>query len=307
MSENQEVNNETEDKFEIEVVDDTPPADRNRTPLPTKIVEELEKDSLDEYSDKVKQRLSQMRKLAHDERREKERYVRERDESVVRLQALHEENTRLKQRLGATEKVFAKETTEAAAVKVNAAKDMLKRAYEAGDAEKIAEAQESLTNAQLLLRDRTAFRPTVQDDENSVQSRQQTQVQPRYTQPVDTKAQEWKGRNEWFGPNKPMTALALGLHDELVESGIDPRSDEYYRRVDDVMKKRFPDYFGNEETQNTEEEDKPTPRKVSTVVAPATRSTAPRKLKITASQAAIAKRLGVSPEAYAREVAKLGD
>jgi hypothetical protein len=306
MSENQELSNEN---TEVEIIDDTPKDDRNRTPLPPKIVDELEKDNLDEYSDKVKQRLSQMRKLAHDERREKEKFARERDEAMRVFTYLQEENKKLKQRVSVTEKVFAKETTEAAGVKVQAAEDALKRAYEAGDAEKLVKAQKELNDAQLLLRERNSFRPSVQEPENSVQNQPQTQAPaPQSNRPAyDPKAVAWQDRNTWFGTDEEMTALALGVHEKLVRSGVDPRSDDYYRRVDETMKKRFPDYFGDEEPQNIEEEDKPAPRKVSTVVAPAARSTAPRKIKITASQAAIAKKLGISPEAYAREVMKLGD
>ena len=307
MSENQEVTNESEDKFDVEVVDDTPPEDRNRAPLPLKIKEELEKDTLDEYSDKVKQRLSQMRKLAHDERREKEKFAREREEAVRLVQHYQSENTRLKQRVGATEKVFAKETTEAATVKVNAAEESLKRAYEAGDPEKLVKAQRELNDAQLLLRERSNFRPSVQESDFSVQQQQQTQAPQRESQPVyDRKAVEWRDKNTWFGADEEMTALALGVHEKLVRSGVDPKSDDYYRRVDDTMKKRFPDYFG-EEVQTSEPEPEKPARKVSTVVAPATRSTrsSATSHRITSSQAALAKRLGITPEAYAREVLKL--
>jgi hypothetical protein len=306
MSENQEVNNKTEDSFKVEVEDDTPPEDRNRAPLPPKIKEELEKDTLEEYSDKVKQRLSQMRKLAHDERREKEKFAREREEAVRLVQHYQSENNRLKQRVGVTEKVFAKETTEAANVKVQAAEDALKRAYEAGDPEKLVKAQKELNDAQLLLRERSNFRPTVQEQDFSVQQQPQTQDSQRANQPAyDQKAVAWRDKNTWFGADEEMTALALGVHEKLFRSGVDPTSDDYYRRIDETMRKRFPDYFG-EETQTPESEPEKPARKVSTVVAPATRSTSSsRQVRITASEAAIAKRLGLTPEAYAREKLKL--
>ena len=144
------------------------------------------------------------------------------------------------------------------------------------------------------------FKPSLQQEDNQVQQNHQAQPAPVS---VDPKAESWQKRNQWFGSNKSMTAFALGLHDELVESGVDPRSDEYYNKVDTTMRKRFSDYFGDDD--NTEQEEKPAPRKTTTVVAPATRSTAPRQIRLTASQVALAKRLGLTPEAYAREVMKL--
>ena len=98
-----------------------------------------------------------------------------------------------------------------------------------------------------------------------------------------------------------MTSAAWGMHEELVLNGVDPRSDEYYRRLDETMRELFPKYFGT----TTENEEKPVQRKPSTVVAPATRSTAPKKVHLSTSELTIAKRLGITPEQYARETLKL--
>jgi hypothetical protein len=288
------------DDLKIEIVDDTPEQDRGRQPLPKNIVEELDNDDLEEYSDKVKKRLSQMKKVWHDERREKERYSREREEAVRYAQRAFEENKQLKQRLGAGERVLVNEFTKSATNDITSAREKLKAAYETGDAERIAEAQEALTDAKFHMKEVEKFKPSLQEENNQVQQNYQTQ-QPTVT--VDPKAETWRERNQWFGANKSMTAFALGLHDELVESGVDPRSDDYYRRVDSTMKKRFSDYF--EGADNTDAEEKPAPRRASTVVAPATRSSAPRQVRLTASQVALAKKLGLTPEAYAREVMKL--
>jgi hypothetical protein len=292
------------DNFKVEVVDDTPAEDRNRAPLPKTIVEELEKDDLEEYSEKVQKRLSQMKKVWHDERREKERASREREEALTFAQRAYEENKQLKQRLGQGEKVFITEVTKAATMEAAQAKDSLKRAYEAGDAEQIAEAQEALTNAQLKLREFQQFKPSLQEDNFDVQHQAQ-QVPTVQQAHSDPKAESWREKNTWFGPNKRMTAYALGLHEELVESGADPRSDDYYRQVDTEMRRRFSDYFGEESPTTEDRDNKPAYRKTSTVVAPATRSTAPRSIRLSSSQAAIAKRLGLTPEAYARELIKL--
>lgn len=297
--------NETDlenDSFKVEIVDDTPPEDRGRQPLPKEIVEELDKDSLDEYSDKVKTRIAQMKKVWHDERREKERVAREKEEALAFAQRAYEENRQLKQRLGQGEKVLISEVTKAATSELSTAKDNLKRAYESGDADKITEAQEALTDAKIKLKEYQSFRPSLQEEESRVQHVQQTAPAPK--QVADPKAETWRQKNAWFGTNKVMTATALGLHEELVDNLVDPTSDEYYQQIDSTMRKRFPDYFGEERTQ-TREDERSSPRKTTTVVAPATRSTAPRQIRLTSTEAAIAKRLGLSPEAYAREKMKL--
>jgi len=291
-----------ETNLKVDVVDDTPPEDRGRTPLPEEIVKELEKDDLDEYSDKVKTRISQMKKVWHDERREKESAKREREEALRFAQQAYEENKQLKQRLGAGERVYLDEVNRSATAELSLAEDHFKRAYETGDSEKIANAQKLLTKAAIKAQKAEDFKPTLQEPDNRVQMQTQVQAQPRVQ--ADPKAEAWREKNTWFGADEEMTSLALGLHEKLVRSGIDPRSDDYYRRVDETMRKRFSDYFGEEPQNNTEEAEKPV-RRASTVVAPATRSTAPRQVRITASEAAIAKRLGLTPEAYAREKMKL--
>jgi hypothetical protein len=294
---------EQNDEFRVEIEDDTPPEDRNKVPMPKDLVEEIEKDDLEEYSEKVQTRIKQMKKVFHDERRAKEAAAREREEALRFAQQAYEENKLLKQRLSTGEKIFAKETTNAATIEMNAAKAALKAAYELGDPERITEAQDALTDAKFKLREVSSFRPSLHDDESGVQQGQQNQFQNQSAPRPDPKAVAWKDKNTWFGKDEEMTALALGLHEKLVREGVDPTSDDYYARVDRTMKKRFPDYFG--EVQDNDEAERPARKTNSTVVAPATRSTAPRQIRITASQAAIAKRLGISPEAYAREVLKL--
>ena len=311
MAEGYKFPDEVEDKkeiaatleVEVEVVDDTPPEDRGREPLPKEIVKELEEDDLGEYSDKVKKRLSQMKKVWHDERREKDRATREREEALRFAQSKEEENRQLKQRLSNGERMFTEEITKSTTVEVATAKEKLRQAYEAGDAELITDAQEALTDAKLKLKDFQRFQPSLQDNGNSVQTRTE---QVRSPQPVaDPKAEAWRQRNTWFGADEEMTALALGLHEKLVRSGVDPTSEDYYRRVDETMKKRFPENFEEEQTQSTERAEKPAPRKAANVVAPATRSTAPMKVRLTQTQMALAKRMNISPEAYAKEVIKL--
>jgi hypothetical protein len=293
-----------DEKFDIQIEDDTPPQDRGRTPLPKEVVDELEKDDLEDYSDKVKKRLSQMKKVWHDERRAKETAFREKEEALRFAEQREHENRQLKQRLGNGEKAYFNEVTKAANNDLNVAKERLKQAYEAGDADKITDAQEALTEAKLKIKQYEGFRPSLQEEESSVQPQQQYQA-PRPAPTVDPKAEAWREKNPWFGTDEEMTALALGLHEKLVRSGVDPRSDDYYDRVNATMKKRFPDYFEEEEPTQTKQEEKPARTKPANVVAPVTRSTAPRQIRLTPTQVALAKRLGLSNEQYARELMKL--
>lgn len=310
MSEAQVDENQTgieEPELQIEIEDDTPPEDRNRAPLPQNMVEELEKDDLEEYSDKVKKRLSQMKKVWHDERREKERFLREKEEALRFAQAQAEEVKKLKAKVGTGERAYIEEVTQSTKKDLDSAKSKLKSAYESGDSEAIANAQEELTDVKLRLREVERYKPSLQEEENDVESTQQTREPVRNTHQPDPKAVEWSKKNTWFGSDEEMTALALGLHEKLVRSGVDPTSDDYYRQVDTTMRKRFPEAFEDEDTQPVEQErEKPAPRtKAANVVAPATRSTAPKQIRLTATQVALAKRLGLSNEAYARELMKL--
>ena len=288
-------------------VDDTPEADKGREPMPKKIVDELEKDDLEEYSDKVKQRLSQMKKVWHDERREKEAATREKEEALRFAQAKDNEIRELRQKLGAGEKKWVEDATKASEIEIASAKAKLKQAYESGDAELITEAQEALTDAKIKLKEHQYFKPSLQSEEKGVESEQQVQAAP---QVIDPKAAKWRENNTWFGADPEMTASALGLHEKLVRSGVDPRSEDYYQRVDATMRKRFPEYFEEEEpqTRQTEPETKDSetksPRK-SANVAPVTRSTAPRQIRLTTTQVALAKKLGLTNEAYAKELMKL--
>lgn len=292
------------EELQVEIVDDTPSEDRNRVPLPKKVVEELEGDDLEEYSEKVKKRLGQMKKLAHDERREKERVAREKDEALRFAQQVYEDNKQLRQRLGKGEQAYAQVYAESATNDLTTAKDKLRQAYEAGDAAQITEAQELLTDAKLKLRDAQKYKPALQAEESEVKTSQQTPAPARSTAPADPRAEAWRQENTWFGTNKSMTALALGLHEEMIEAGVNPRSDEYYDKLNRTMRKRFPEAF-EDDTEQPSREEKPARTKTTNVVAPATRSTAPRQVRLTSSQVALAKKLGLSNEQYAKELMKL--
>jgi len=299
----EEVVSQDEDPYEIE--DDTPEEDRDREPLPQEVVDDLEKDELNDYSERVRTRMSQLKKVWHDERRAKEATSREREEALRIAQQIMEENKKLRATLSSGEEMLMSTMKEAAEREFDIAKREYRDAYDAGDTEKVIQAQERLTSAQMKVQQVTGYKPLyvskqtpVQNEENVVNTESQ---RPQVRQP-DHKAVLWQEQNPWFGSDEEMTSLALGLHEKLVKTGVDPRSDEYYRRINTTMRKRFPEYFG----ESTQEEAKPAPRaKPSTVVAPATRSTAPKKIVLTKTQVNLAKKLGLTPEQYARELIKM--
>ena len=304
-----EVNQQDSDDIQVEIEDDTPPEDRGRVPMPKEVVEELDNDDLEEYSEKVKKRLSQMKKVWHDERREKERAIREREEALRFAQIREQELRQAKEKTAKSEKLFLQEALRYAEGDLKMAKDRLKQAYETGDSEQITEAQDKLTDAKLRIQNFQRYQPSLQKDEERVERPQQVPTPQAAPEPqADPKAVAWRDKNTWFGVDEEMTALALGLHEKLVRSGVDPRSDEYYRRVDETMKKRFPEAFDDaeeDEPTQTKQAQKPARTKPANVVAPVTRGTAPRQVRLTPTQVAIAKKLGLSNEQYARELMKL--
>jgi hypothetical protein len=184
------------------------------------------------------------------------------------------------------------------------AKKEYRDAYESGDGDKLVEAQEKMTSAKIKL-DRVFDatqnlnqRRALQERENDVQIQQQPVQQPIR----DSKASSWQEKNSWFGQDDEMTSLALGLHEKLVkQNGMAyATTDEYYKRIDETMRKRFPENF-----ESIDEDEKPQSKaKPSTVVASASRSTSSKKIRLTTSQQAIAKKLGLTNEQYARELVK---
>jgi hypothetical protein len=290
---------------DVEVVDDTPEEDRGRQPLPKEIVQELEEDELEDYSDKVKTRLKQLKKVWHDERREKDRALREQQEALLVAQKLLEENRKLKGTVNERETALVSSFKETASRNLEIAKREYREAYEAGDSDKIVEAQEKLTAATIRAEQAERFKPTpLQVDETPVNIQQQMQV-PR----PDQKAAAWQERNQWFGQDRVMTALALGLHEDLVavHGPAYATTDEYYQRIDTTIRAKFPERFGDE-VKTTDGGGKPVQRtetKPATVVAPASRSTSSKKIRLTTSQMNTIKRLGITPEQYAKEFMKL--
>ena len=275
---------------EIEVIDDTPAADRNRKPMTEEPVDPTDEE-LEAYSESAKKRIKHFTKGYHEERRAKEAALREREEAIRIAQSVAEENRKLKGSLHQGQQVLIEQAKKEVSTELEEVKREYKTAYESGDSDALIAAQEKMTAAKMKEDRVNNYRlAPLQEDTPVVQTPQVA---------VDKKAEAWKETNNWFGKDDEMTSFALGLHMKLVKSGVSPQSDDYYEKVDSRMRQVFPEKFDSDETA-----DAPTQRTKQNVVAPATRSTAPRKVVLTQTQVNIAKKLGVPLELYARKVAE---
>ena len=287
--------------IEIEVVDDTPEQDRNRRPL-DKEVEDPTDDEIESYTGKVQKRIKDLTHARHDERRAKEALLREKQELEQFARKMMDENNRLKQHVNSGTEQFVAQSKALAETEMEKARRQYKEAQESFDSDAILAAQEALFEAKIKLRDAEKFKPTplqVQEDEVQTTHREPQRVQP------DEKTLRWQAKNQWFGANgfEEVTSYALGLHQKLVNSGTDPRSDEYFEQINARVKSKFPEVFGDTEDKPTSGE-APKNRPAS-VVAPATRSSGAKKVQLTTTQLALAKKFGLTPQQYAAQVAKL--
>jgi len=289
-----------DDDFEVEVVDDTPEQDRGRKPLDRE-VEDPTDDEIEQYTQGAQKRIKELTHARHDERRAKEATLREKQELEVLTQRLLDENKKLRQNVNTGSEQYTQMAKTAAEAELDKARREYKAAQEAFDSDAILAAQEALLDAKMKLENAKNFRqPPLQDENFEVQT---TPQEPQRVQP-DEKTLRWQAKNQWFGSNgfEEVTSFALGLHQKLVNSGTDPRSDEYFEQIDARVKSKFPEVFGGNE-------DKPrsgdTPRKPASVVAPATRSSGKRMVQLTKTQLALAEKFKLTPQQYAAQVARL--
>jgi hypothetical protein len=285
---------------EIEIVDDTPERDRGRKPLDRE-VEDPTDDEIESYSDKVKSRIKELTHARHDERRVKESVLREKQELERLMQHLSEENKKLKQTVNTGQEVYISAARREAETQIEAARRQFKDAQEAFDTDAIIAAQEALMEAKVKLEQVKNYRATpLQEDESPVE------VSPNSyeTQKPDEKSLRWQAKNQWYGQPgfEEYTSYALGLHHKLVSAGVDPRTDDYFARIDERMKNSFPELFGTSVDKKAESEGS---RRPASVVAPATRSTGKKTIQLTPTQLSLAKKYGLTPQQYAAEVAKL--
>jgi hypothetical protein len=303
-----------DDGFDVEIEDDTPRRDRGRKPDDTP-PEDPTEDELASYDEKVQSRLKKFTRGYHDERRAKEEALREREAAEKLAKQLWDQNRKLQEQVSLGSKAYIEQSKSSAEMEFENAKKKYKEAYESGDSDAVVEAQAEVSRATLNLDKVQNMRP-LQAEENDVQIQQRSTNQPNVSQ----RDQRWMQKNTWFGTDPEMTASALGLHQKLAkEHGADfVGSDDYYKRVDATMRRRFPEYY-EDDTQSDEDdtpskkvsepayEEEPPRRatKPANVVAPASRSTPPNRIRLKASEAAIARRLGVPLEEYAKQVAQL--
>ena len=222
--------------------------------------------------------------------------MREREEALKFAQKIIEENKTLKKNLGANETLLAGSAKQNAEMALDQARAKYKAAYDAGDADQIVAAQEELTQAKLRLDKVENFKPTSLQEPETPVNIPKFAPEPQ----VDSKALAWQRQNQWFGRDEEMTSFALGLHEKLVKNGVDPTSDDYYERLNGRLRQVFPENFSD----GVEKQEEKPKRTSSNVVAPASRSVAPKKITLTQTQVALAKKLRIPLEAYARKVAE---
>ena len=291
-------NKSKNDDFEIEVVDDTPESDRGKPRRANDSEAQIpDDDEIQSYSEGVQKRIKQLKFEYHEERRRKEEAARLQEEALRYAQQVKAENENLRKTLAEGEGVLVNQAKGRVAAELDKAKAAYKAAYESGDSDALIEAQERLSALQAEKMRYDSYRP---------QQRQQQAPQPQYAQPQprvprpDDKALDWAKKNPWFEQDSEMTGYAYGLHEKLVRSGVDPRSDEYYNQIDRAVRRVFPDRFDGGKIEEAAPH-----RQAGNVVAPAARSgKTPRKVQLTSTQVALAKRLGLSNEQYAAQLMK---
>ena len=306
---------EDDKEFKVEIEDDTPPEDRGRKPM-KEAVEDPTDDELASYDEKVQQRIKKFTRGYHDERRAKEAAERERQAAEEFARQVFEENKRLQKQLAEGSQEFIQTSKSAAEAELAAAKERYRKAFEDGQAEAMAEAQADIARAAVRA-DRASNMKPIEVEEKEWQPPKAERTQPT----ASPRTQRWlEANSDWFGVDEEMTMAAMGLDKKLQkEYGPDyVGTKEYFSAIDKTMRKRFPEHFDDAESYEDDdepqkkrvepaEEDQP-PRRASkpaAVVAPATRSTPPNRVRLKASQAAIARRLGVPIEEYAKQVAQL--
>ena len=290
------------DELEIEIVDDTPEPDKGKPKAAeedTKADDGADDEDLEGYSDKVRKRINKLRYETHAERRAKEDAVRSREEAITFASRVKEERDALARRLEATEDVSIGQAKQRVTSQLDQAKAAFKAAYEAGDADALADAQMKMSELkaeELRLNSFKPQRPAPQAEA----PKQPAQQTPQVPKPSD-RAMNWAQKNKWFGQDEEMTGFAYGVHERVIKSGVAPDSEEYYTAIDSAVRRVFADKFAPEQ-----KEDKPARKQMGSVVAPAGRQTnvSPRKVVLSSTQVALAKRLGLSPEQYAAQLLK---
>ena len=294
-----------DEEFEIEIVDDTPEPDRGKSKRPADAAPDVpEDDEIASYSDNVQKRIKKLKYEYHEERRAKEAALRENQEAVTLARKLIEERNILSERLARGEQAVIEQAKRRVQAQLEQVERQYRSAYETGDTDSVLAAQKDITRLTLEQQQIEAYQPPA--PQRFEPERVQMHPQPQVSNEPDERAKTWLKSNPWFGQEEEMSGYAYGVHERLIKrEGITPLSDEYYNRIDAAMRHRFPEYFEEEGGQEVDLRPSAAPRKTP-VVAPARRvsASAPRKVSLTATQVALAKRLGLTPEQYAASMVK---
>jgi hypothetical protein len=302
---------------EVQVVDDRPSEDQVEPRDDSRPALDEDAQEIENLGGRAGKRIQQLKYEFHEERRNKEAAVRMQEEAVRYAQQVDAQNRDLRGVLERGEKVLLSEIHSRTDSQLSAAKEKYKKAYESGDSDEIVEAQEQLNRTVIEAQQASQYTPVVEDQNRQamqqqaymqqvaarraqMQQAQQAQLAQQQAQ-SDPKLQDWMGKNKWFGQDSEKTQFAIGVHEKLVrEEGLDPRSEEYYSRIDNRMREVFPGTFADQGSG-----DPAVGQGMTTVVAPAKRGGAPpRKVQLTSTQVSLAKRLGITPEQYAKQLTK---
>ena len=291
-----------DEEFEIEIVDDTPEEDQGRRRRPEGAEADIPDDNeLASYSEKVRKRMSKMRFEYHEEKRLKDQAIREIEEAAKITKQLLAERNAYAERLSRGEDALIEQAKKRAEIELEQAEKSYKEAYEVGDPDKIIKAQKEISKLTLEQQQYDNYRSQPPSRIEESQLRGNRPAEP------DDRAKGWLKSNPWFGDDEEMSGYAYGVHERLVNrEKVNPLTDDYYNRIDAAMRRRFPEYFEDEGQREFDVTPSPSQNRRTPVVAPATRTTAqaPRKVTLTATQVALAKRLNLTNEQYAAAMVK---
>jgi hypothetical protein len=274
------------DEEKYEIIDDTPEQDRDKgDPIdPSKV--DVSDDEISQYGENVQKRIKDLKRAYHDERRAKEAREREREEAINYAKQVIEQNKLLQQKLSQGEQVLVASHKDRVTAQLAQVEKEYKEAYEAGDSDKMLEAQKKLSRFVAEQREVETYRPvyqeTLQPQNNAVQI---PNVVP------DDRTRRWLQNNQWFEMDPVMRGAAYGIHDSLVAAGYKAGTDAYYQEIDLRIREAFPHKFRQSKPAN--------------VVSPASRSSGAERIRLTKSAIATAKRLNVPLDEYIKSVEKL--
>ena len=284
-----------------EVSEDTPAIETKEEEKPEEEVKESEKeetDELDNYSDSVKKRISKLTSKFREEERQ-------RQAAIEYAEAVKKQNEELQSRLSKLDTTYVGEFDSRVQSQSIAAKEAYRKAVEDNDVDAMYEAQQNISRIALeearlnQIKQQREEQAKVQEANGAAPAPAQPSATPPPPPKPDPKAEEWAQKNTWFGQDQTMTYAAFGLHKQLIEEeGFDATSDEYYTELDNRIRTEFPHKF--QETQK-----KSSGPRVASAGTTASKSSSPkgrRTVKLTPSQIAIAKRLNVPLEEYAKYV-----